>query len=1035
MSLDVYKSSAGSGKTTTLVNEYLKIALKNPHSFRHILAITFTNKAANEMKERVISVLKELSSKEIKNSHKLIDLIKYLNYDEFTLIDKSKYLLSLILNNYDDFAISTIDSFIHRIIRTFASDVSLPQNFEVVIDKSDLIPQILNGLYEKVGKDSTLTNFLLGFVMSEADEENNYDPTSRLIDFIDYQINEDGFFEIKKIDNLSLVQLNKIISALKSEINKLKSSIIEKSNEALKICADRNLKAEDFYQGNRGIYKYFNDLSEFKKADDKLFPTKTALKTITEDNWYSSKVDSHKKELIDGISEELEILFEKTKENLVSYLHLRLLFSKIYSLALIHEIRKVFFEFTDKSGKIHISEFNKRISNQISAQPVPFIYERLGRKYRYFLIDEFQDTSILQWKNLLPLIEESLSQGNKNLLVGDAKQAIYRFRNGEVELFANLPELYNRDKTNLSIESENTLKRSFNPKYLDTNYRSREQIIKFNNEFFEVVSSKLSQRTKIIYSELNQTLPPNVIEGGVVSMRFSDNKSESFEDAKLSDIKSIIKEANNKNYGMDQICILCRTKKNASQIFEYLISNQIDVISNESLLLTNSPGVRLLVAFLKLNQNPNNEVALAEFIDGFIKFSDNSLEFHTEYSELSKFKLENLDPVLSRYNVDIPTKLISAYSVFEMVEFALRSFSTSDTTDVFIQYFLDFVFENNINLDEFLILWEGKKDKIFISMPENIAAVQIMTIHKAKGLDFPIVIVDAENRTPKNTKSEYWEPINIENISDLKIGLMPLNKKLNLIGRGDVYEIEEHKSELDFLNLIYVAFTRPKHALYIIGEINSKDLFSKYLIEYLEHKNVWQQDKMGYDFGELPLNSEDSEISNGLLLNKFISEDWTKLISVAPSENIQIDLFISKSSRAYGKLIHKVLSYIYHEYDLHTTFSNLSDLEILSSSEIDIIKDLVSKVITHPELKKYFQKGLVIKNETEILLKNGNTVRPDKVIIDKDKLTIIDYKTGEKKKEDVIQIKGYKSVFQDLNYKYVEAKLVYLNDEIKIIEL
>lgn len=1035
MSLDVYKSSAGSGKTTTLVNEYLKIALKNPHSFRHILAITFTNKAANEMKERVISVLKELSSKDIKNSPKLFDLIQYLNYDEFTLMDKSKYLLSLILNNYDDFAISTIDSFIHRIIRTFASDVSLPQNFEVVIDKSDLIPQILKGLYGKVGKDITLTNFLVGFVMSEADEENNYDPTSRLIDFIDYQINEDGFFEIKKIDNLSLKQLNKIISALKSEINKLKSNIIEKSNEALNICSDRNLEAEDFYQGNRGIYKYFTNLSEFKISDEKLFPGKNAIKTITEGNWYSSKVDNHKKELIDSITEELGNLFEITKKKLESYLHFRLLFSKIYSLALIHEIRKLFFEFTDKSGKIHISEFNKRISNQISDQPVPFIYERLGRKYRYFLLDEFQDTSILQWQNLLPLIEESLSQGNKNLLVGDAKQAIYRFRNGEVELFANLPELYNREKTNLKIESENTLKRFFNSKSLDTNYRSREQIIEFNNDFFEVVSSNLSQRTKTIYSELKQNFPSKVKNGGIVSIRFSDYKSESFEETKLSKIKSIIKEANKKNYGLDQICILCRTKKNASQIFEYLISNKIDVVSNESLLLTNSPGVRLLVAFLKLNQNPNNQIALAEFIDGFIKFSDNSLEFNTEYSELTKFKLENLEPIFLRYNVDTSTKMISAYSVFEMVEFALRSFSSSDTTDIFIQYFLDFVFENNIDLDEFLSLWESKKNKIFISMPENIAAVQIMTIHKAKGLDFPIVIVDAENRAPKTTKSEYWEPLNIEGISDLKVGLMPINKKLNLIGRGDIYEIEEHKSELDFLNLIYVAFTRPKHALYIIGETNSKDQFSKYLIDYLDHKRLWEKDKVEYEFGSLPLNSEDSEISNGLILNKFVSEDWTKLISVAPSENIKLDLISSKSSRAYGKLIHRILASIYYEYDLYTTFANISDSEILSTSEIDIIKDLVSRVIAHPELKRYFQEDLIIKNETEILLEDGTTVRPDKVVIDKVKLTIIDYKTGEEKNEDILQIKGYKKVFQNLNYKDIEAKLVYLNDEIKIIQV
>ncbi|MBT5164208.1 MAG: hypothetical protein HOL96_10150, partial [Lentimicrobiaceae bacterium] len=227
----------------------------------------------------------------------------------------------------------------------------------------------------------------------------------------------------------------------------------------------------------------------------------------------------------------------------------------------------------------------------------------------------------------------------------------------------------------------------------------------------------------------------------------------------------------------------------------------------------------------------------------------------------------------------------------------------------------------------------------------------------------------------------------------------------------------------------------PKHALYIIGETNSKDQFSKYLIDYLDHKRLWEKDKVEYEFGSLPLNSEDSEISNGLILNKFVSEDWTKLISVAPSENIKSDLISSKSSRAYGKLIHRILASIYYEYDLYTTFANISDSEILSSSEIDIIKDLVSRVIAHPELKRYFQEDLIIKNETEILLEDGTTVRPDKVVIDKVKLTIIDYKTGEEKNEDILQIKGYKKVFQNLNYKDIEAKLVYLNDEIKIIQV
>ncbi len=219
MSLVVYKSSAGSGKTTTLVNEYLIIALSNPSDFRHILAITFTNKAANEMKGRVIETLQELTDETKPPSQKLSYLINSLNLDKATLLDRSQKLLSLIIHNYDEFAISTIDSFIHRVIRTFATDVQLPQNFEVVIDDDEIIPDIIQNLYEKVGTDKELTRVLIDFVLSQADEENSYDPTSKLISFIKHHMHEDGFHHISKLDNLNIAELGGIIRRLKNKIN------------------------------------------------------------------------------------------------------------------------------------------------------------------------------------------------------------------------------------------------------------------------------------------------------------------------------------------------------------------------------------------------------------------------------------------------------------------------------------------------------------------------------------------------------------------------------------------------------------------------------------------------------------------------------------------------------------------------------------------------------------------------------------------------------------------------------------------------
>ena len=1041
MSLFVYKSSAGSGKTTTLVNEYLKIALEKPTSFRHILAITFTNKAASEMKTRVIETLKELIDKEKKPSPKLSGLLNELNLDSSVVQKRAETLLTLILHNYDEFAISTIDSFIHRIIRTFATDIQLPQNFEVVIDDDEIIPDIIQNLYNKVGSDKEITKLLIDFVMNQANEEKSYDPTNNLVEFIKHHMNEDGFHHLSKLDNLNTNDLRRIINRLQKKISSEKSIIKNAAKDAIAICQDNNLDKKDFYQGSRGILAYFDKISEFKVADEKLFPGLIIQETISKNNWFSKKTSPAVQDIITSISPQLTDIYYLIISTLSNYFFHRLIFSKIYSLSLIHEIRSLFVDFTEETAKVHISEFNKKISNEIADQPVPFIYERLGRKYRYFLIDEFQDTSVLQWQNLLPLIEESLSYNNFNMLVGDAKQAIYRFRSGEVELFTSLPDIYNNDNSQLSITRQNLLHQEYKEVVLSTNWRSYSEIIKFNNDFFKTIIETLSDRTKQIYQHLEQEIPNNGKTGGYVSLNFVEIEStEDYKEKKLKAIKEFVDELIHKEFSKKDICILCRTSKSAIDIAGHLLDNNYDVISSESLLLTNSPKVRLIIAFFKLLVYPDNELALAEFTDNYLKVSQLPSSFNIELTSLLNNNNKGVIRIFNHFKIKAKPSDIIALSPYEIAEFVLREIIRINTADVFVQYLLDFISESRSSLDKFLARWEDKKEKVFIAMPDKMDAIKIMTIHKAKGLDFQTVIIDAANIKNQNTKNEYWENINIKDFEELKVGLLPLSKKLEYIDRSNVYEEEVSKTELDFLNLIYVAFTRPVKALYAIGQTQSggsKDYFSKFLISYLKTKGIWEENKLNYNFGELDYlesNIVDND-TKSMKLVEFISSSWTNLITVAASEDISKLTLASSSSRTYGNLIHNILSDIYTFEDINRIIKRLTESNNLTSSEVDIIKGIITDVVTTPQLEQYFQSNQIIKNETEVLLENGELVRPDRVIISNNIVTIIDYKTGEEKNQHHNQIKKYKDAFSKLGFEKINLKLVYIGDLIRIVEV
>ena len=625
MNFSVYKSSAGSGKTYTLVKEYLKIILMNPVDFRTVLAVTFTNKAANEMKERVIFNLKALGSDNANTDsntikHLLPELVEETGLDKEIIFNNARKSLSLILHNYSDFAISTIDSFVHKIVKTFAYDLKLSLNFEVELDAEKLLKQAIDTLISKIGVDKELTELLVNYTESKAEDEKNWHIENDLLALAKTLTDENSQHYTALIQDLNYGDFKELAKTISGFLKQFKKKIIDEAKTVIDLLSDSKIDSNFFYYGKTGIGNYFKKLASEKNED--FIPNSRVTKTIDEDIWYSAKLIDSEKSKIDSVK---NMLFDSyyriqkiCEQELGKYKLYKLLYKQIYPLAVLNEIEKNVSEIKEQNNIIHISEFNKRISQIVFTEPVPFIYERIGERYKHFLIDEFQDTSLLQWQNLIPLIENSLAEGHFNMIVGDGKQAIYRWRNGEVEQFAMLPEIFRKENLPLFDERENTLKRNFQERFLQNNYRSKKEIIEFNNDFFKTISSALNDSFQNIYQGMEQTFDFSNT-GGYVQLEFVPTTEEKEEvDPMLLRLLNIVDEIKSSKRKMSDVALLCRTRNEAKACSLHLLENNIPVLSSESLLLSASEELNVIVSFLKQLLDNDDLLSMANILQYLI---------------------------------------------------------------------------------------------------------------------------------------------------------------------------------------------------------------------------------------------------------------------------------------------------------------------------------------------------------------------------------------------------------------------------------
>ena len=962
--------------------------------------------------------------------------------------------LQLILHNYNEFAVSTIDSFVHKVIRSFAFDLHLPLNFEVEVNVNDLMVKIVDLLISRVGTDELLTETLISFTEAKAEDDKSWNIEGDLIDTANLILNEDGQKNIEKIKNLGLKDFSEINKQINESIARFENTISGFAKKAIDLIQSKGLTNAAFYQSRSGISIYFEKLAA--RNFTSIHPNSYVTKTIEEDKWYSGKSGIHEQSAIDEIKAELTSYFLQLQDFVREYYSNYIVFCEIrkniYPLAVLNEIEKIMDEYKSENNLVLISEFNKRISEVVLTEPVPFIYERIGEKYKHFLVDEFQDTSILQWQNLLPLIDNSLAEGNFNMVVGDGKQAIYRWRNGEVEQFDKLPEIYKLDDNPIQTQREESLKRNFENVSLVYNFRSKKAIIEFNNEFFTFISNELHDEYKSIYRDLQQK--PNNQSGGYIHIEYDDENSPlSFTKFNLERIKVTIAELLEHGYQYSDVAILCRKNKEASQIAAELLNHEIPVVSSESLLLNKSQEVRFIIALIKILANDQDKVAQTEIISFLVQTERVKGDLHDNLNNAG-LKIQNKGEtdtitdfykILSDYSYNLKPNYLLNLSVYDLCEELIRKFELNKLVDPYVQFFLDAILklsiDKNPDLHELLDWWEEKKNKLSIVVPSGINAVQVMTIHKSKGLEFPVVLFPFATEEVK-MNDKLWITRDENEIPQLKTALVNNSKSLVGTKYEGLRNEEENKSLLDLMNLLYVVLTRPTDRLYIFTSLHKRQKnpstasVQKMIKLYLEMKDLWNDNKLIYTIGDASIKSKrDKPTDDGYVLSTFISNSWRNRILLSLQAPEFWDVEDPAQKQQWGSLIHYLLSMIKVKKDIEPAIEKLTAEGIITDEEAPDITKLISGFIDHPEVKKYFKDGLTIKSETEILLPDGHTLRPDRLIFEKDKVIVIDFKTGHAKESHHKQIKNYQKILNTMGYPHTEGVLLYINQLNPVVEV
>lgn len=1028
----VLHSGAGAGKTHALVKHYLErcLAGDDAAAYRRVLALTFTTKAAGEMRERVIGYLERIAGGE-RDDGPIADVLAHLSAtcdaSGDVLRKRAEAVLTHMLHHWGEVAISTIDAFTRRVVKPFARDLQLDHDLRMATDQAHYLERAVDELIAQAGVEPTITGLLTRTCLRLLEEEKPWDPAAPLNDLAQELVKERSYGPLLALRELHPDRVVQLEDELRAEIHRFQKEVRHIGAEALRTVRDAGLSPEDLPYGARGIHNWFRKLSLF--VDDWPQAGPNVLKPIESGTWHSGKASPQAKAAAQGIGGALTAAFQQAntlmEQGLKTYLVRRAVARDLLTTYTLHALDERLDAVKRADGVAFFGDLTRKVAEVVAREPVPFIHERMGERYRHFLIDEFQDTSLLQWYSLLPLIDEALSSGGSALLVGDAKQAIYRWRNGEVRLFRDLPALFGRDPKDREMERrEQVLMAAHKPiPALATNHRSASTIVEFNNRLFAELAALLPEDLRPIYHQHAQQ-HVRTAAGLVELVAFPPElKGEERTMAHLERMVAQVRAAVEDGFAPGDIAVLVRTGRQGALVAAHLAKNGYAVVSPDGLKLAGDPLIDLLIDLLRTIHGHDQAAATR----AWQRLS--ALQHPTREATFDPFAgMDQLpDPVGQLHhwlNTHGAPRLRTTLGA--LIADLARHLGVPPAEDARLLALLDeahtWSAQFGQDIGGFLAHWDDGGGDRGISPPSDGAAVQVMTVHKSKGLQFPVVIVPfGTGGAEHHVRERFWVDASTV-LPDLPKALVRESTVLREVVELPELVEESGSRALDGLNLLYVALTRPEQRLHVGIPGAPRDPVTQHLLAFVEQEGTEGILRIGErqppwkhkpPTPAHPLRDVSGPwLPQGLVFRQEAPEHWD------PAD--------PDPHRSFGNAVHDVMARVGTPDDLPDALRDAAAQGMLSESAAHTLAPALEALLRSSDLAPWFAAGLKVRTEATIIDAEGHAWRPDRVVQDGDVLRILDIKTGAPSEHHHRQVERYAELLREMGHARVEAALLYL---------
>lgn len=1060
--LTVYKASAGSGKTFTLATEYIRLLVENPQSYRNILAVTFTNKATEEMKMRILSQLYGICKELPESDNYLANIQERTGLEPRIIRERSGMALSNLTHNYNYFRVETIDTFFQSVLRNMARELDLTTNLRIGLNDYQVEELAVDQLIEDLTTTDVMLQWILKYIMENISDDKTWNVITQIKKFgqnifkdyykevsttLNQKMSEEGFF-----DNYT-TRLRELRKAAEEHMMEIGESFFD-------TLESEGIAIDDLSNKQRGIASFFNKIRR-GDFDPGIVNTTVTNHLVNPEKW-CAKTHPKREQIIQlaetTLGDILRYAVDAREQQWKIYQSANLTLRHLNQLRLLSSIEQKVRELNETDNRFLLSDTQQLLHSLIDGSDSPFIFEKIGTQLEHVMIDEFQDTSTIQWQNFKVLLAETMSHENgSNLIVGDVKQSIYRWRSGDWRLLNGIEHQFNQMLMEI--------------KSLSTNYRSTRRVIKFNNIFFrhaaeieyqalgELECTEREQLQKA-YADVEQKVPENRPDEGKVIINLLP--SEDYQQAVLQNVVDSVQELINNGVEQKDIAILVRINNQIPLIAQYFLEHlpEVNVVSDEAFRLDASSAVCLMVQALQLLIHSDDILTKASIVKTWLcsiqgrQMNDN--EYMIAGNNLDDYLPEayiaHFDELSTLPLYELAEKI---YSIFELH----RIEGQGAYLCAFYDQLADFVNQNTTDIQSFLNEWNESLYKKTIQSDEA-NGIRLISIHKSKGLEFDHVIIPFCDWTlEKQTDNIIWCQPQEAPFSDLPI--VPIDYSQNKL-IGTIYEqdyLHEHlQNTVDNLNLLYVAFTRAAKSLNVIGKRGAKNSRSA-LIELclpLVAQDIPEAILDGMEDDKAPIVFTVGEMANKAgsacstkeeapSKNPFLQESEPISVSIRNYDS-KVNFRQSNRSRDFimgddidqqhryiqaGSVLHEIFSTIQTEKDIPEALQRLQFEGILYDEEMtaERITTMLRKRLSDPRVASWFSPRWTLFNECTILSVEDGDVkehRPDRVMTDGNEWIVVDFKFGRLNPEYHQQVRGYMELLASMGHKNIRGYLWYV---------